>query len=256
MKNRIAVLLASLVIVLGWAMPASADTLIKFSGANGNDGTYNGWNSTLGKAENAYAGIYDGTAGGAKTKFICDDFLSNIIGGQTWEATVNKSNPASSGVKFSPATITNPDLKMDETMFGALTQIQEYNMIGYLVEEIYADPINSSHNWADLNGAIWSITDGAWADSAAQYACGTQSCESSQYTGINGGGTLSAKNAVADAYTYVVTDKHSVPDYTVYTPDPPAAAQEFFAPTPEAGTPLLLGLAFFGGSFLRRKLLA
>jgi len=244
MKNKLFVLLASLAIVLGWAMSASAGTVtIKFSNASPHDGTYSGWDSLTGQSENAYAGVYEGYVGSTATDFVCDDFLRNISNGNSWSANEYGSNPVSAGVKFSPSQITNPDL----TGLG-LSQQAEYAMIGWLVGQILADPTNSLNDWSSLNGAIWSITDGAWANNGFDYAHGI---EDSNYT--TAVGTYSAKQDVTRALAH---KNDTSPDYPVYTPDPTNAGQEFFGPVPEAGTPLLLGFAFLGGSFLRRKLLA
>lgn len=243
MRNRIALLLVGLVVAVAFAVPASADTITFTTGIQSDGSPF-------------YVGIYVGTLNGVTTDFVCDDYLDEITGGEQWDATVHTADPYTGGGYFHGGNnITNPFVTTADSGEGlnagnSITDEQLYNMIGYLTRQIFNDPTDSGHQWGYLSYAIWSLTDDAW--------------QSSFYTGN--------EDAIEAYLSAAYAARNTNPDLTIYTPtdcthnpsgscggvnvghgsNPP---QEFLT-TPEAGTPLLLGLAFFGGSFLRKRLLA
>jgi len=224
MTRRFTLLLLSLFVVFVVAVPAFPSTvLITFVQANANDQTFNG----------DYAGLYDGKVNGVKTEFVCDDFLHNISGGESWTANVNSSAPVNpdptTGNRFGPGTINNPLL----TVLN-LTQQEEYNMITWLVEQIFADPSNSNHQWGAYQGAIWAITDSAWQDG--------------DYTASYGGLTAKGEVIAAEAYKDVPAAR------IVYTPAEGQPGQEFYGTEP--AIPVLLGFTFVGVGMLRKRLSA
>lgn len=269
----------SLVGVLGWSVSASATTIVTFTGVNGNDGTY--YDQNLGAY--VYAGIYTGTINGGPTvSFICDDFLSEIWGGDSWNANVSNVGSSLSAVKFLGGTggvggtwgtggyhISNTDLKPGGAACpsgagsgwpgcvsaAGLTQQDEYEMIDYLVNLMFIDGSNGHYaNWASEAGAIWSIADGGW--------------NSSSYT-INNGGSHTAQYFVGQALAYEETNPTSFPKYSIYTPTAAdqlvpctgpnqsgCDGQEFwgpYQPTPEPTLAALLSVTFLGVGLLGKR---
>jgi len=226
MYRRIAVLMASAVIVLGLSTRVFASTVtIQFTSASSYDTTY----------ANAYAGIYNGTVNGRSTEFVCDDFLTEISNGQSWSAYANTNRLASNTepVKFAPSTISNPLFTFGNPSYiGTVSsQQQEYNMVSWLVEQIFGNPTDSGGQWGAYAGAIWSLTDGAW--------------NSPSYTASYGG--LTAEGELVAAYSH--RNDTNLPLYYVYTPNPLDAGQEFFSPVPEPATSLLLSIVLLVGLF-------
>lgn len=213
------------------AMPALASTIatIIFESHPSND-TYDG----------AYVGIYRGLVGNSKTltNFVCDDYLHTIHGGMSWSAYVNSSNPPT-GDEFSPGSITDPDVT------GITQQLQEYNMITWLVEQIFLDPSNSKGQWGAFSGAIWSITDDAWANGNDP-----TKGESDLYTKTTYGG-LTAQEEVLAALGHA--NDTTLPVFTVFTPTG-STGQEFYGTEP--AIPVLLGCTFLGVGMLRKRLSA
>ena len=218
MKGRFFVAFLGFAAVLGLAVASYAgDVTIKFTNPkSAPHNTYGGF----------YVGIYLGTVNGAQTEFVCDDFLHDIVGSQQWSAVPGSTNPVSGGVEFSPGSITNPDLP------SGLTQQDEYNMITYLADQIFADQDNSNAQWGYLSWAIWSITDGAWNYDGGTYY------------------TNPVKTYVQDALNNALTNNG---DLNVYTPDPNKDGQEFLSPVPEAGSVLLLGIFLAAGAALKLR---
>lgn len=253
MKRLFLTLVVSLVAALALATPALAATIIKFNSSSSYDKGYDGSN----------AGVYLGTVNGQNTQFICDDFINEIQAGQSWYAYNNTNSPNVStgptGVRYAPTgygqyNISNPDLA--PAVNAGLTQQQEYNMIAWLVGKIFSDPTNQNLNWASEAGAIWSIADGGWSGTCS--GVGPYNC--SYLSTNNDTSGLTTKTYVQDALAYKDT---SFPKYNVYTPyagpncgqgnNPSCNGQEFWAETPEAATPLLLGLATIFGGLVRKK---
>jgi hypothetical protein len=215
MKRTSWVTVLSLVAVLGLSLSASATTLIKFTTIDSHDSTYDSF----------YAGVYKGTINGKPADFICDDFLTEINYGQSWYAHDNTNKPVSvgpDGVRYAPSGngiyhITNPFLLSGGNPI--VTQQEEYNMIAWLVGQIFSDTNNADHNWASLAGAIWSTADGAWNSNLPQYAVYTPfaatGCGQSGHPSCNG--------------------------------------QEFWAPAQEPTVALLLGATFLGVGLMGKR---
>jgi len=291
MTRRFSVLLLSLLAVVALAIPALGQQVqvqISLTGV-AYDGTYGPAGNP---AETGYAGVYQGTLNGVTvpTGFVCDDFLSNISIGDYWEAYTNSNKGSLSGVRFAPggsaydsAGITNPDIGGTETQGAkpynnnpAITQQEEYNMLSYLVQQIFNEPQNNNNEWGALGGAIWSITDGAWGswNSASSYSY--NKAYQTAYGQGCGNGALTAQCAdTAQEWVqlaYQNRDDTNLPTYAVYTPFPGGGcgqstnyvcqAQEFFAQTPEPSALVLLAWGALAltlaplVSKLRRKRLA
>jgi len=261
--RRTYLLFLSTVLALVWAIPsfATSTSLIQFNTVSQYDGVYDG----------DYAGIYLGTVtqNGQTTQaqFICDDFISEITYGQSWNAYNNTNNPlsqGSQGVRYAPSgqsqyDMSNPNLIQGSGMTLAgvpssgLSQQQEYNMIAWLVGQLFSDTNNHDGNWASLAGAIWSTADGGWNDGHGGF--------NSSYLGTNGG-TETAQWYLEQALTH---QNDNLPNYNVYTPfaapncgqpnQPSCNGQEFFSPAPEAATTMLLSLSLLSAGLFRKKLL-
>ena len=232
MRRYVATIGASIVLMFGLATAAFANTVtITFQNINSHDDVY----------ANAYAGIYEGKVNGTSAQFVCDDFLREIHNGDSWSAYVNSNNPVTTGptgVKFDLTNISNPDLtnSVDPDFIGTVaSQQEEYNMVAWLVDQIFDDPSNSSKDWGAYAGAIWSLTDGAWNNAS--------------YTQAYGGG-LTAYEALSEAYSH--RDDTDLEAFNVYTPDPLNAGQEFFSPAAEPATFVLLGLTVLAACLLGR----
>ncbi|HME01167.1 MAG TPA: hypothetical protein VKM93_28120 [Terriglobia bacterium] len=262
MTRRLFVLLLGAVAALFLVMPAFAQgtAVILFSDANG-DGSYGGFG----------AGIYHGTLNNESAEFICDDFTHEIGGGYYWQANVN--TPDSNAVRFgstaTPSTPpSNPDLAAGKTYggytipTGGITQAQEYDMIGYLVAQIFSHPSNASAN-AVLNGAIWAITDGAWDPSYNYAGSGAEADVEAAATAVLGLPSVTG-HPQFDSQGYTVFTPTDNPTQTFTTPTggthyADGSAQEFWAYTPEPAAVVLLGwgaLALTLGSLVRKKFLA
>jgi hypothetical protein len=239
MKFRALSLLVSLLTALALATPVFATTAtIQYVSPVDSGAVYNGF----------YAGVYNGLLNGSAAKFICDDYLHDIGPNHPWTANVNSNNPAT-GDRFDPSTVTNPLLLKNpnnEYSGSSLTsQLEEYNMITWLVEQMLGDPSDSHKEWAALSGAIWSTTDTAWGT----WNSSTKYTYNAAYT-TKGGLGLSAQQYVQSALSH--KDDTNLPKYTVYTPTG-GYGQEFFG-APEASTTLFLGLSVLSSGLLRKRL--
>jgi len=183
-----------------------------------------------------YVGLYQGTVNGgpAITDFICDDFTHDITDGNYWTAAVGSTNPVNGAtVRFGPNDITNPDLMLQGKPLVTTVQ-EDYNMLTYLADQIFADPHNSNRDWGYLSWAIWSINSDAW--------------NSSNYT-------TDVRAFVADALDHKDDNNGNL---IVYTPTDGQPGQEFFGQDPVSepasmvlfGTFLALAIGWLAGKKL------
>jgi hypothetical protein len=171
---------------------------------------------------NVGVGIYSGQVNGVATDFICDDFYTDISDGQSWNANVGNTDPATGGLLFDPADPADVGAPLP----GSITQQQDYNMIGYLADQIFADPVNSLGNWDYDSFAIWSLNDSAaWTDAQS----------------LNISGQVQA--LLISAYD----NRNNSSSLTVYTPTPSIAGQEFLSLPTSTPEPSPLWLVLFGG---------
>jgi len=278
MTRRFSILLLGMVAALVLARPtfAQSTSLVIFNTVPSYEGVYDGY----------YGGLYQGTVNGVATNFVCDDFLTDINYGQSWNAYNNNSssvgpgtggtqgggNTAGSpgtGVRYAPTALYNDDIYVisNPQLKGlGLTQQQEYNMIGWLVGQIFSDPTNQQGHWGSLAGAIWSIADDGWNNGSGQF--------NSSYLSANCPSW--APNCGTTAQEYVqeaLAHDNSASNFAIYTPEGYCTSlgcinsanngQEFWAQTPEpaaitllAWGTLALALAPLVNRLRRKKLVA
>ena len=170
----------------------------------------NGGSNVMG---GVYVGPYNLTVGGQSMQLVCDDFLSTVIAGETWNA-VTSTYPTLSNVKFSG--------------------LVQYEEIGYLVQQMFANITNPT-TVGYISWAIWDIFDPG-VSSSDPYGTLT----SSQQTQIN--------NWLIQAKNNYSTGNYS--NLIIYTPVPGSqvpfgagSPQEYIGivSAPEPATVLLLG---------------
>ena len=168
-------------------------------------------------------GLYYGTVDGVDALFVCDDFFTDIGGGQSWHANDGVTDPSSPTNMFTGAGAFLPF-----PISGTLTTQQDYNMLGFLADKIFADPTDAGGQWGVDSFAIWSLNDSAAYTSYAQ----------SQ--GIGG--------AVSSLLSSAYANKNNPTDLTVYTPDPWNTGQEFLSPAVATPEPPGFSLMFIGAA--------
>jgi len=230
MKRTFSLLFVTLAVMLGLSMAAFAQDPVNmyFTG------------TTLGGSiAGVEAGPYVGTInGGPDVNFVCDDDTN--LTQDNWTAVVGQTFGVSSTVRFqvgsSPPANINPTYAYNGT--SPLTEQELYNVITWLAMQILG-PNTSGYSNAQLNGAIWDLTDnfcGAGGHDAGN--CGNDGIANALTTALN----------YKDTYNG---------DLIVYTPTSGylSTDQEFLA-TPEPLNMALMGtfLILAGLALGRKKL--
>ena len=175
----------------------------------------NGGSNAMG---GVYVGPYNLTVGGQLMQLVCDDFLSTVVNGETWNA-VTSTYPTLSNVKFSG--------------------LVQYEEIGYLVQQMFANITNPTVV-GYISWAIWDVFDPG-VSSHDPY-----------------GTLTSTQQAQINSWLTQASNSYSTGDYSnlmVYTPvagsqvpfgaGPP---QEYIGiiPAPEPSTVLLVAFGLAG----------
>jgi PEP-CTERM motif len=165
-----------------------------------------------------YVGPYNLTVGGQSMQLVCDDFLSTVIKGETWNA-VTSTYPTLSNVKFSG--------------------LVQYEEVGYLVQQMWANISNPT----TVGYISWAIWDVFTPNASIGDPYGTLTA--AQQTQINSWLTQAQNNYSTGNYSNLI----------IYTPVPgsqvPLSAgppQEYIGliSVSEPSTVLLLGLGLAG----------
>jgi hypothetical protein len=193
------------------------------------------------------------------TLMICDDFLTNISLGYSWNASIT-SLTALSG-ESSPST----QVKFDND--NAAQQMWDYATAAYLANELMALSSFGNETAGEFSYAIWGIFDTQLLNSAYQagLAAGAEGkLNSTQLTAADN--YLSQARAATIGVYNGTTSLSSLPyatDVTIYTSSPKTgtgSSQEFLKVTmAEPPSPALLGLdllAVLGVILIARRRLA
>jgi PEP-CTERM motif len=172
----------------------------------------NGGSNVMG---GVYVGPYNLTVGGQSMQLVCDDFTSNVIAGETWNA-VTSTYPTLSNVKFSG--------------------LVKYQEIGYLVQQMFAN-ISNSATVGYISWAIWDIFNPG-VSSNDPYGTLTLA----QQSQINGWLTKAANNYSTGNYSNLVIYTPVAGSQVPFGAGPPQEYIGFIVSTPEPPTVLLLGL--------------
>ena len=179
--------------------------------------------------------------GGTATLMICDDFLTNVSLGQTWNAKVTSLSDLQAGgtAKFSTAN-TVRDYATAAVLAGQLMGLGSFGnaTAGELSYAIWGtfDPVLLTNNPASGEGHLTTTE----LQAAQKF--------------------LTDAQAVVDAATVGgVIDLSKIPNLTIYTPDPAGASQEFLRVSmPEPSFIATLGIDLLGivgfVVLLRRKM--
>jgi hypothetical protein len=188
----------------------------------------NGGSNVMG---GVYVGPYNLTVGGQSMQLVCDDFSSNVVAGETWNA-VASTYPTLSNVRF-----------------GSNNLIQ-YEEIGYLVQQMFAN-ITSPSTVGYISWAIWDIFTPN-ASSADPYGTLT----SFQQGQINNWLTKAANNYSTGNYSNLMVYTPIPGSQVPVSAGPPQEYIGFVVSAPEPPTLLLLGvgLAALGILFGSKKI--
>ena len=229
MRNRISVLLVSLVVALACAVPASADTTTV---------SLVSWANTWGY----YTGTVGGTltSGGTQTNIVCDDDKDNVVDGERWMAYVGNTNSYSTNFYWNVGN-ASADTYLANLSLGAITNQQLYNMIGDLARQI----LTGNNSQPDLSYAIWALTSsttppdpsGVATDVENAYVLRDQSFDVNVYTPVGCAAGVWGSSSCASEIS------------GQYSNSPP---QEMLTIS-EANTSWLLVLAFLAVPFVLRK---
>lgn len=183
-----------------------------------------------------YVGPYNFTGSTGSLHLICDDYMHEVWGGESWTASTSTLPPLTQPLQFP---------------LGSLAQYEE---VAWLAQHIFAlGPANSGNNqqigW--MQYALWDI-----------FTCsngpGSAGCASAGLSGPNQAGVaLWYQNAVngygSGNYSDVVI---YTPVCNSQTPCSQGTPQEYIGivSTPEPGTLLLLGAGLFSLAGFRRRL--
>ncbi|MGD0660603.1 MAG: hypothetical protein ABSD38_21290 [Syntrophorhabdales bacterium] len=141
MKKAIVTIMAAGFLLLVGAGGAFADVQLYFTGTTGS-GVYG--DGYVGPYEFDINNIGVTNPTGPQVGLICDDYTDEIVGGESWGATVT------SGSSFSSSSLPSA------LYFQSIGQ-KGYTEIFWLTEQIMDNP--SSPAVTDLQGALWSIAD-------------------------------------------------------------------------------------------------
>jgi len=176
----------------------------------------NGGSNVMG---GVYVGPYNLTVGGQSMQLVCDDFLSSVFPGETWNA-VTSTYPTLSNVKFSG--------------------LVQYEEIGYLVQQMFANITNPT-TVGYISWAIWDIFD---PGVSANDPYGTLTA--TQQTQINSWLTQATNNYSTGNYSNLVIYTPVAGSQVPFGAGSPQEYIGFVVPAPEPPTVLLLGLGLCG----------
>jgi len=145
---------------------------------------------------------------------ICDDFFTDSFLNVPWNATATNAGSLNGTEKFNGVTYSNPALGLATT-----TTQQDYNAVAWLADQLLMPSnLKSSAVQTNLSFAIWDIFDGLTTDPSG----GAMNDIKAAFNAVQGG--------------YVGSG------WTVFTPSPSNASQEFLVKTPEPPEPAILCL--------------
>jgi hypothetical protein len=197
-----------------------------------------------------YVGPYTISVNGQQMMVICDDAISEVYTGETWQAAASTIAGGLGQAKWTGVTI-NAGVDGNASK-AVLSQFQEYQAIQYLAQLMMAN-ISNPTTVGEIQWAIWDLT-----------APGTIN----QSNGSEHWGNLSAYLGSIDSYILagINNDRGNGSHIVIYTPTtggtcglrPCGTPQEYIQVTPEPASLTLVGtgLLAVAGSLHRKKLLS